>query len=98
MLKQYLLCYINYLQDNWESWFYLAVYPTNNQASETSGTIHRLEAGHHWDVGQSGIMRLFHDIEPNIQPNRLRFLDGIVYIYITLLKKVRKGQGALLLD
>ena len=44
-------------------------------------TIHRREAGHHRDVGQSGIMQLFHDIEPNIQPNRLKFWDGIVDIY-----------------
>jgi len=44
-------------------------------------TIHRREAGHHQDVGQSGIMRLFHDIEPNIQPKRLKFADGIVDIY-----------------
>jgi len=43
--------------------------------------MHRRVAGHHWDMGQSGIMRLFHDIEPNIQPNRLKFADGIVDIY-----------------
>jgi len=46
-----------------------------------ANTIHRREAGHHRDVGQSGIMRFFHDIEPNIQPNRLKFGDCIVDIY-----------------
>jgi len=47
----------------------------------TESTIHRREAGHHRDVDQSGIMRLFHDIEPNIQSNRHKFGDGIVDIY-----------------
>jgi len=52
--------------------------------------LHRLEAGNHRDMGQSGIMRLFHDLEPNIKSNRLKFGDGIVNIYY-FIEKSEKG-------
>ena len=35
ILEQYLRVYINYLQDNWEAWLYMAEFATNNQALET---------------------------------------------------------------
>ena len=31
ILEQYLRIYINYLQDNWESWLYMAEFAANNQ-------------------------------------------------------------------
>ena len=37
ILEQYLQAYINYLQDDWEAWLYLAEFAANNQASETTG-------------------------------------------------------------
>ena len=37
ILKQYLLAYVNYLQDDWEAWLHLAEFATNNHASETTG-------------------------------------------------------------
>ena len=52
-----------------------------NPVNEWHATIHRREGGHHRDVGQSGIMRLFHDIEPNIQLNSFKFGNCIVDIY-----------------
>jgi len=38
-------------------------------------------------VGQSGIIRFFHDIEPNIQSNRLKFGDCIIDIYYFVEKR-----------
>ena len=37
ILEQYLRAYINYLQDDWETWLHLAEFAANNQASETTG-------------------------------------------------------------
>jgi len=37
ILEQYLCAYVNYLQDDWEAWLYLAKFAGNNQASETTG-------------------------------------------------------------
>ena len=37
ILEPYLWAYINYLQDDWEAWLYLAEFTTNNHASDTTG-------------------------------------------------------------
>ena len=36
ILKQYLRCYIEYLQDDWNQWLALAEFASNNHASETT--------------------------------------------------------------
>jgi hypothetical protein len=38
-MEQYLRAHVNYLQDNWADWLPLAEFATNNQASETTGTL-----------------------------------------------------------
>lgn len=37
ILEQYLWVTINYLQDDWEAWLYLAEFASNNQASKSMG-------------------------------------------------------------
>ena len=35
-MKQYLRAYVNYLQDNWPNWLFLAEFTGNNTKSETT--------------------------------------------------------------
>lgn len=37
VLEQYLRCYVDYTQDDWNEWIALAEFATNNHASETTG-------------------------------------------------------------
>ena len=37
ILEQYVRAYVNYLQDDWEAWLYLAKFATSNHALETTG-------------------------------------------------------------
>jgi len=37
VLEQYLRCYVDYLQDDWNDWLPLAEFASNNHASETTG-------------------------------------------------------------
>jgi hypothetical protein len=36
-MEQYLWCFVNYLQDDWNSWLPLSEFAANNQASESTG-------------------------------------------------------------
>ncbi len=37
IMEQYLCCFVNYLQDNWNSWLPLSEFAANNKASESTG-------------------------------------------------------------
>jgi transposase InsO family protein len=37
VMEQYLRCFVNYLQDNWNPWLPLSEFAANNQASESTG-------------------------------------------------------------
>ncbi len=37
VMEQYLRCFVNYLQDDWNSWLPLSEFAANNQASESTG-------------------------------------------------------------